>query len=314
MTKPRVLAVTGCTATGKSALAMALAQGLNGEIVCMDSMQVYRRMDVGTAKPTLAEQALVPHHMLDVVEPTAPYAVSDYAEGAEQAIAAIAARGRVPVLAGGTGLYLKSLLYGMTLGTVASDPQVRARLEKIALEPEGKRTLHDRLERADPETAARLHPNDLRRVIRALEVWELTGQPLSRQRREEPERPYEILPLALRMPRAELYPRIERRVRAMMGQGLLNEVRGLLESGVPTDAQSMQAIGYKELVPVALGREDEETAVGRVIVNTKHFAKRQETWFKGEERLIWMDAGKEALPEARTRALALAEAFLQGNA
>lgn len=306
MTKPRVLAVTGCTATGKSALAMALAETLNGEIVCMDSMQVYRRMDVGTAKPTREDRARVPHHMLDVAEPTETYAVSDYVEGAEKAITAIAARGRVPVLAGGTGLYLKSLLHGMTLGAVGGDPDIRARLEKIALEPDGKRLLHDRLEKADPETAARLHPNDLRRVVRALEVWELTGQPLSRQKREEPERPYDILPLALGRTRPELYTRIEKRVRAMMAQGLLAEVKGLLDSGVAPDAQAMQAIGYKELVPVVLGREDEETAVARIILNTKHFAKRQETWFKGESGLVWLDAGQAALPAA----LALTKDFL----
>ena len=190
----------------------------------------------------------------------------------------------------------------MTLGAVESDPQVRARLESIALEPEGKQRLHAMLTEADPETAARLHPNDLRRVVRALEVWELTGQPLSRQQRTEPERPFAILPFVLRMPRPELYARIESRVYAMMEQGLLDEVKGLLVSGVPADAQSMQAIGYKELLPVALGREDANSAVSRIILNTKHYAKRQETWFKGESKLVPLEAGPGALPQALTQA------------
>lgn len=167
--KPKVLALTGCTASGKSGLAMKLAREYPMEIVCMDSMQIYRRMDIGTAKPTLAEQKLVPHHMLDILEPEESYAVARYVEDAERVFADIWQRGKLPLLVGGTGLYLKSLLHGMTLGQQESDPAVRARYEAIAAEPDGKARLHTMLEKVDEETARRLHPNDLRRVVRALE-------------------------------------------------------------------------------------------------------------------------------------------------
>ena len=181
--KPKVLALTGCTASGKSDLAMKLALEYPVEIVCMDSMQIYRRMDIGTAKPTRSEQKLVPHHMLDILEPEESYAVARYVEDAERVFGDIWQRGKIPLLVGGTGLYLKSLLHGMTLGQQESDPAVRARYEAVAAEPDGKARLHTMLEKVDEETARRLHPNDLRRVVRALEIYELTGTPMSRQKR-----------------------------------------------------------------------------------------------------------------------------------
>ena len=265
--KPKVLALTGCTASGKSDLAMKLALEYPVEIVCMDSMQIYRRMDIGTAKPTRSEQKLVPHHMLDILEPEESYAVARYVEDAERVFGDIWQRGKIPLLVGGTGLYLKSLLHGMTLGQQESDPAVRARYEAVAAEPDGKARLHTMLEKVDEETARRLHPNDLRRVVRALEIYELTGTPMSRQKRQEPERPYDLLPMALRMPRPELQTRIAQRVQEMMRQGLLREVQGLLDSGVPAESQSMQAIGYKELVPVCRGQVAEADAVWQIILN-----------------------------------------------
>lgn len=306
--QPAVIAVAGATASGKSDLALRLAKALDGEIVCMDSMQIYRRMDIGTAKPTYEERTAVPHHMLDIIEPTETYAAADYAAEAEQVIAEIASHGKTPVLVGGTGLYLKTLLHGMPLGGVKGDEQLRARLHAIAAEPNGRRRLHARLEKSDPETAKRLHENDVRRVIRALEVLELTGVPMSRQPMQQTaERPFRLLPLALYMPRDKLFERIEKRVHCMLEMGLLREVDALLKSGVPPEAQSMQGIGYKELVPVLAGETELAEATRQMVVNTRHYAKRQNVWLRGEPETVWLDAGGgQPLDEA----LEKAEAFL----
>ena len=306
--KPAVIAVAGPTASGKSDLGLKLAQRLGGEIVCMDSMQIYRRMDIGTAKPTAQERALVPHHMLDVADPTEAYAVADYAVAAEQVIAQILSRGRVPILVGGTGLYLKALMDGLSLGGAGGDVRLRAELNALADEPGGKERLHARLAAVDPETAARLHPNDRRRVIRGIEVFEQTGVPMSRQNHAAQDRPFRVLPLALEWPRDLLYARLETRVHRMMEMGLLSEVRALLESGVAPAAQSMQGIGYKELIPAAMGQDDVNRAVWDIIVHTRHYAKRQGTWLRAEPRCVWLDA-RDA-DGLLSKALALAQAFL----
>ena len=288
--KPAVIAVAGPTASGKSDLGLALARRLDGEVICMDSMQIYRRMDIGTAKPTAQERAMVPHHMLDVADPTEAYAVADYAVAAERVIAEILSRGKVPILVGGTGLYLKALMDGLSLGGAGGDERLRAELNALADEPGGKERLHARLAAVDPETAARLHPNDRRRVIRALEVYEQTGVPMSRQNHAAQDRPFRVLPLVLEWPRELLYARLETRVHRMMEMGLLSEVRALLESGVAPAAQSMQGIGYKELIPAAMGQGDVDRAVWDIIVHTRHYAKRQGTWFRAETRCVWLDA------------------------
>ena len=306
--KPAVIAVAGPTASGKSDLGLKLAQRLGGEIVCMDSMQIYRRMDIGTAKPTAQERALLPHHMLDVADPTEAYSVADYAVAAEQVIAQILSRGRVPILVGGTGLYLKALMDGLSLGGAGGDERLRAELNALADEPGGKERLHARLAAVDPETAARLHPNDRRRVIRAIEVFEQTGVPMSRQNHAAQDRPFRVLPLVLEWPRELLYARLETRVHRMMELGLLSEVRALLESGVAPAAQSMQGIGYKELIPAAMGQDDVNRAVWDIIVHTRHYAKRQGTWLRAEPRCVWLDA-RDA-DGLLSKALALAQAFL----
>ena len=306
--KPAVIAVAGPTASGKSDLGLKLAQRLGGEIVCMDSMQIYRRMDIGTAKPTAQERALLPHHMLDVADPTEAYAVADYAVAAERVIAQILSRGRVPILVGGTGLYLKALMDGLSLGGAGGDERLRAELNALADEPGGKERLHARLAAVDPETAARLHPNDRRRVIRAIEVFEQTGVPMSRQNHAAQDRPFRVLPLALEWPRDLLYARLETRVHRMVEMGLLSEVRALLESGVAPAAQSMQGIGYKELIPAAMGQDDVNRAVWDIIVHTRHYAKRQGTWLRAEPRCVWLDA-RDA-DGLLSKALALAQAFL----
>lgn len=307
--KPQVIAISGPTASGKSDLALKLAQTLNGEIICMDSMQIYRRMDIGTAKPTMEEQAIVPHHMLDIVEPTENYAVADYAQAAEKMIFEIVARGKQPILVGGTGLYLKALMHGFSLGNAGGDEKIRARLYAMADEPDGKFRLHRRLSEVDPVSAGKFHPNDIRRVIRALEVFELTGTPISQQKQEEPDRPFSVLPLAIDMPRDILYARLEKRVHLMMKQGLLQEVKALLESGVAPGMQSMQGIGYKELIPVVQGTQCVDDAVWQIILNTRHYAKRQGTWLRTEPQTIWMTEEPEKRFDAAMKHI---EAFRKG--
>ena len=309
MTKPKVLAVTGATASGKSALALDVAKALDGEIICMDSMQIYRRMDIGTAKPTARERAAVPHHMLDFLEPTETYAVADYARDAENAVRDVLSRGKTPILVGGTGLYLKALMHGMELGGAGSDEALREKLNREALEPGGKERLHERLAQADQQTAARLHPNDVRRVIRALEVFHLTGVPLSRQNQRQGEGAFDVLPLAIDMPREELYKRLESRVQAMMAAGLPGEVKALLDSGVTADCQSMQGIGYKELIPAIRHGGSLETAAWEIIIHTRHYAKRQNTWLRAEPLTCWLDARNRLYSQAMERI----EAFWKGT-
>lgn len=294
--KPRIIAVTGATASGKSALSMELARNYGAEIVCMDSMQIYQGMDIGTAKPSPEEQQAIPHHMLDIVAPSENYTVADYAERATTVIRDILHRGKLPLLVGGTGLYLKALMHGLSLGVSRSDPNIRARLEAISDEPGGRQKLHDMLRQVDEVSANKLHPNDLRRVIRAIEVYELTGTPLSQTRQEENSE-FSVLPLAIRMERETLYQRIEKRVDTMLDMGLVDEVKRLLAEGISPEAQSMQGIGYKELVPVLSGLVPLEKARDQIILNTKHYAKRQETWFKGESATQWLEGG-QLLPGA----------------
>jgi len=308
VSKPRIIAVAGSTASGKSELALKLAQQLNGEIVCMDSMQIYRRMDIGTAKPTAEEQAMVPHHMLDIVEPTETYAVADYAVEAERVLNEILSRGKLPILTGGTGLYLKALMHGFALGGAPADEELRQKLAQLALEPDGRLHLHRKLALVDPVSADRLHPNDLRRVIRALEVYELTGIPFSQQTQEEAQGPFDVLPLAIDLPRPVLYERLEKRVYAMMEMGLLDEVRLLLNDGVTPAMQSMQGIGYKELIPVVQGVQSQPDAVWQMILNTRHYAKRQGTWLRTEPHVVWLSETGE---ERFRHAMQLVEAFMK---
>ncbi|MGI6653027.1 MAG: tRNA (adenosine(37)-N6)-dimethylallyltransferase MiaA [Christensenellales bacterium] len=299
--KIRVLAVVGPTAGGKSDLAMALAQYLPIEIVCMDSMQIYQRMDIGTAKPTPEDRARVAHHMLDVCTPHQAYSVAEYVEAADAAIAGIVVRGHVPVLVGGTGLYLRALRYPMTLGGGARDDAVRARYQQM-LEKEGAQAVHALLHQRDPEAARTLHPNNTRRVIRALEVLEVTGQLFSSQRMpEEHEERYDMTVLGTQWPRPTLYERINLRVERMMQAGLVEEVRALLDSGVSPDAQSMQGLGYKEVIPYLAGQATREDTVELISRRTRNYAKRQLTWFNREPGLIWIDMKSQPQKEWAAR-------------
>ena len=282
--------LTGPTASGKTALSIRLANAHDCEIVCMDSMQIYRRMNIGTAKPTPEEMAGIPHHMIDVAEPDESFSVARYQEMAEACIADIQARGKRALLVGGTGLYLRALRQPMSMGDVSADETIRAELEAIAITETGKQQLHDMLEAVDPDTAARLHVNDSRRVIRALEVYRLTGVPFSRQPQLPTESRFRYRVATLTMDRALLYQRVEKRIDVMFAQGLADEVRGLLDSGVPADAQAMKAIGYKEVVPYVRGEATFGETDYLLKLNTRHYAKRQLTWMRREEDVLWVDA------------------------
>ncbi|MBE5802918.1 MAG: tRNA (adenosine(37)-N6)-dimethylallyltransferase MiaA [Clostridiales bacterium] len=288
--KPTCWVLSGPTASGKTALSIRLAKAHNCEIVCMDSMQIYRRMTIGTAKPTPEEMDGVPHHMIDVAAPDEPFSVARYQEMAEAAMADIISRGRKPLLVGGTGLYLRALRHPMGMGMVAGDDAIREALENEAKETDGRFRLHRRLSEVDPDAAARLHVNDVRRVVRALEVYQLTGVPFSKQPQVEAETPFRYRVATLTMDREKLYQRIEKRVDMMLEAGLIGEVRALLESGVPADAQAMKGLGYKELVPYLRGECTLDKAVYELKLGTRHYAKRQLTWMRREEDVLWVDS------------------------
>jgi tRNA dimethylallyltransferase len=288
--KPPLIVIAGPTASGKTSLSIALSHRLKGEVVAMDSMQIYRYMDIGTAKPTLSERENIPHHMLDVSDPKDTYSVAEYARQAKNCISDVHQRGKIPILTGGTGLYLKALTTFMELGGIQGDPIIRERLTAIAQEENGGEALHEMLAKVDPESANRLHRNDIRRIIRALEVYELTGKPIScQQPGEQPECPYSLCVLGLFLERETLYKRIDDRVDAMMNMGLSQEVEGLLHMGVPPEAQSMQGLGYKELIPVVKDRQPLHQAVEAIKLGTHHYAKRQMTWFRRTEGILWLD-------------------------
>ena len=289
---PKILVITGPTASGKTALAVELALRHNGEVVSADSMQVYRRMDIGTAKPTREEMRGVPHHMLDVADPEEDYSVARYVEQAGRCVDDILRRGRLPVLAGGTGLYVDSLLSGRTFAAFSPDSPLRGELE-ARYRREGGAALLAQLEQADPETAARLHPNDEKRIVRALEVYLATGKTITQHNAETRTLPprYDALTLTLSFARREdMWARIDRRVDRMMAAGLVREVQALLDGGVPERCTAMQAIGYKELAAALRGDGDVAEAAEMIKLRSRQYAKRQLTWFKrsrGAKGLVW---------------------------
>ena len=286
--KPRLLVIAGPTASGKSALALDLAEQLNGEIICVDSLTVYRGLAIGSAKPTAEQQQRVPHHLLDIREPTDPFTASDFRTAAAAAIHEIAGRGKRPILAGGTGLYLRSLLRGLNKAP-GEDPVLREALRE-RLEREGGAVLLAALAKVDPDTAQRLHPNNRNRIIRALEVFQTSGIPLAQFQAEHgfADSPYHALQFCLDLPRPKLYQRIDERVDAMLAAGLVAEVQGLLQSGVPADCKPLQAIGYKEVVAYLQGNYDQTEMTRLIKRNTRHFAKRQLTWFRAEPEMQWV--------------------------
>ena len=291
VTVERLIAIVGPTAVGKTRLAIDLALKLNTEIISGDALQVYRGLDIGTAKPDAVERRGVTHHLIDILGPCEEFSVADFQPRAAALIAAINARGRIPILAGGTGLYVRSLLEDYRFNAAPGSDEIRRRLATLA-ESHGTAHLHGLLQTADPEAAARLHPNDTRRVIRALECFEQSGEQVSQARNDTPV--YDSLVIGLTMDRGRLYDRINRRVDDMIAAGLVAEVAGLLKAGVPPTARSLQAIGYKELVDHLGGGVDLATAVERIKKATRNFAKRQFTWFKRMPYIHWVDVDKFA--------------------
>lgn len=290
--KPVILALVGPTGSGKTQTGIRLAKVLDAEIVSMDSMQIYRGMDIGTAKPTKEQLAAAAHHMIDIADPNELFTVSAYRDRAMETIADILSRNKRVILVGGTGLYLQAISYEMGLGDNGADQALRHRLHTIALETNGAQKLHAMLEQVDPVTAKQLHPNDVRRVIRALEIYETSGRAKS-ERGDEARRegPYHVLVYGLSMPREQMYAHINARVDEMMAQGLVQEVKDLLRSGVQPRAEggAMQAIGYKEIVSALHGEMSMERAVELIKQNSRRYAKRQWTWFRRDERTQWFD-------------------------
>ena len=289
--KPDILVICGPTASGKTALAAALAQRLGGEVVSADSMQVYRRMDIGTAKPTPSEMRGVPHHMLDVADPEENYSVARYVQEAVPIVDAILARGKLPIVAGGTGLYIDNLVAGRQFAPFEADSGLREALQRRA-EAEGLPALRAQLERVDPEAAGRIHPNDGKRTVRALEVYLSTGKTISQHDRESRETPNRYVPLTIALnfkERPWLWERIDRRVDEMMARGLEGEVRRLLAQGVPRDCTAMQAIGYKELAAAILEGRPLDQGVREVKLRSRQYAKRQLTWFRRNREAHWFE-------------------------
>jgi tRNA dimethylallyltransferase len=302
--KPRLIVVMGPTAAGKTRTAIALAEFCNGEIVSADSMQVYRHMDIGTAKPTPAEQGQVRHHLIDIVNPDEPFSAASFMERARAAITDLHRRGKGIVVTGGTGLYIRALLGGLFDGPGA-DEALRRSYAAI-LEREGKPGLYEILKTKDSRAAAIIHPNDVARTVRALEVLELTGISIVDQQQDHgfAQRPYSVLKIGLRMERPRLYERIEARTDQMMALGFLEEVQGLLDMGFSGDLKPMQALGYRQLVRVLKGTLGLEEAVTSIKRETRRYAKRQLTWFGADPEISWFDAGdREGILQSARRLL-----------
>lgn len=300
-----IICIAGPTASGKTALAATLAKELNGEVVSCDSMQVYKHMDIGTAKPTLEEMQGIPHHMIDVAEPWEDFSVSRYCEMAAPIVDDIISRGKTAVIAGGTGLYMDCLIRGNAFALFPATG-VRERLEAQA-DAEGMEAMLSRLRAVDPDAARRLHLSDRKRILRALEVYLETGETITEHNRKTQAVPPRYSPLWLGLDfarRGELYRRIDLRVGLMLEQGLVEEIRGLLADGIPEKATAMQAIGYKEFVDALDGRCTIEEAADQVRQSSRRYAKRQLTWFRRNKAIHWLirdtgDTGREILENAR---------------
>lgn len=286
---PKILVITGPTATGKTALGVELAKKLNGEVISADSMQIYRGMDIGTAKPEKEEMQGIAHHMFDVADPSEDFSVSRYVEMAAECIENVYSRGKLPILVGGTGLYIDSLLSGRSFAE-KGDGILREQLG-MEYDATGGEEMLKKLSAIDPERGAKLHPADKRRIVRALEIYALTGKTITEHDAETRSLPprYSSMRIALSFrEREKLYSRIDHRVDMMMAKGLESEVRALLDAGVPRDSTAMQAIGYKELVEALEGKCSVASAVEAIKMGSRRYAKRQLTWLRRDEGLHWI--------------------------
>lgn len=306
-----LLVILGPTAVGKTAVAIKVAQRLQGEIISADSMQVYRHLDIGTAKPSLEERQGIPHHLIDVVDPDEDFNVARFQAEVKRLVPEIIARGHLPLLVGGTGLYIRAVVDNYDFSPGGADPEFRSRLKARAAQ-EGPERLYAELRELDQAAAERIQPTDVRRIIRALEVKHLTGRRISEQGKGPPL--YKVLQIGLIRERRRLYEAINARVDEQLARGLITEVRWLLAQGYPMTLPAFQALGYKELIPYLLGTATLEEAINTLKRETRRYAKRQLTWFRRDKRIIWLDRdgypNDDALAEEIAR---LAEGKLLGD-
>ncbi|HDD35590.1 MAG TPA: tRNA (adenosine(37)-N6)-dimethylallyltransferase MiaA [Candidatus Desulfofervidus auxilii] len=291
--KPKIVILTGPTGVGKTALSLYLAKRFDAEIINADSMQIYRYMDIGTAKPSLEERKTVPHHLIDIKNPDEDYDAAQYRRDADLAIKDILSRGKHTLIVGGTMLYLKVLTKGL-FPAPPPNKDLRQNLFKIA-EEKGRQWLYEKLKGIDPETARRIKPNDIIRIIRAIEIYELTGRPISWHQKQHnfSERPYDYLKICLFRPREELYQRIEKRVEKMFTQGIIEEVKNLLRMGYTPQLKSMQSIGYRHVIAYLQGKQDLGETKRVFKRDTRRYAKRQLSWFRQEREIKWLLADEK---------------------
>ena len=304
--KAKLVTILGPTAAGKSELALDLAAELNGEIINADSQQVYRYMDIGTGKPSVADRARVPHHLIDIVNPDEEFNAALFRRSARASVEQIHQRTRKAMVCGGTGLYLKALTQGLFIGP-GKDPTIRQNLAR-ELGENGLAFLYRRLAKVDPSVTSTIHPNDRQRIIRALEIYELTGKPISEWQKEHAfaDEPYEVLKIGLNRERAELYDRINRRCERMMQDGFLDEVRGLVGRGYGLELKPLRSVGYRQMGAVLSGTLSLDAAVEEMKQETRHFAKRQLTWFRGDGAIHWFHPENQ-----RDEIFQIAKEFLQ---
>lgn len=283
-----LIVIGGPTAVGKSAFGLELAQRINGEIVSADSMQIYRGMDIGTAKPSLEERQIVRHHMIDILDVNDEYSAEQYKDDADIIIQDIINRNKTPIILGGTGFYIRALLYEHNFGFAPKNQEIRDKYKKI-LESYGKDYLHDLLKEKDYESSLKIHPNDTKKVIRALEIYEVSGQKKSAIAQKEQKKRYDFKMYVLYCDRTELYDRINKRVDEMINKGLIDEVKSLIENGADINSQAMQGIGYKETVAYLNNQISKEELIELIKQHTRNYAKRQLTYFKGIKDAIWID-------------------------
>ncbi|MBL0700167.1 MAG: tRNA (adenosine(37)-N6)-dimethylallyltransferase MiaA [Desulfosarcina sp.] len=289
MKKPKIVVICGPTGIGKTSAAIKMAKLFSGEIISADSMQIYRYMNIGTAKPTIAEQTAVFHHMIDIVEPDEQFDAADFAAKAHNIIAELCKKDVLPFVVGGTGFYIKALLHGLFRARPA-DQKILIRLKEEAIKF-GSSALHSRLEEIDPDAAHKIHSNDTFRIVRALETFESTGKKISEYQKEHNfrENPFDVLKIGLAVDRNLLYERINRRVDLMLESGFVDEVKRLLEKGYNEKLKAMQSIGYRHLVEFIRGAVSWEESVRLIKRDTRRYAKRQLTWFNADPEIIWLD-------------------------
>jgi len=299
--KPKTIIICGPTGIGKTSFAIELAKLFKGEIVGADSMQIYRHLDIGTAKPTLIERSIIRHHMVDIVDPDEPFDAEAYATQALAIVMALQKQEVLPFVVGGTGLYIKSLLYGL-FDTRPADQEIRTRLKQEA-EKEGRAFLYERLKKVDPVTAGKVHVNDIYRIVRALEVYEASGAPISDFQQRHGFQKSRLTPLkfGLHMEREQLYDRIDGRVEMMIQAGLLDEVKHLRDAGYASELKSMQSLGYRHMFDFLEGRLDWPETIRTLKRDTRRYAKRQMTWFKADGEVVWVDPVVSGKVENRIR-------------